>query len=218
MADFHCRMVSGSSIISSTMLILSSLLCVKPKKDIWGCTIFWSNETCMFPTVCGVCNETGDWEKLLKKLSSYFIILGNKMAKPLARNPLCCAVLIITFLSVARWCILRILPVWFSKWSKTNSTFTLFFVWRELSPWHLHVNLSSRCYYTYTNQHCISISKKIEQNQTHIYIQTYVSRKSTRRLFKHQKSCSVTKHIIPLIKLTHYTWVVLPKDTNPQTP
>lgn len=35
--------------------------------------------------------------------------------------------------------------------------------------------------------------------------------------FKSQ--CSVTKHIIPLIKLTLlYTWVVLPKDTRASTP
>lgn len=113
---------------------------------------------------------------------------------------MCCAVM---FVFVTIWCILKIFPVRFSH-CQEQLLFYPVLLWRELSLRHLHLNLCSHCYYTYTNQHCISISNKIELNQTHIYIQTYVFR---------QSACSVTKHIIPLIKLTYYTWVVLPKDT-----
>lgn len=67
-------------------------------------------------------------------------------------------------------------------------------------------------YLTYTNQHCTSISKrKQNKNQTHIYIQKYVFREEEKKInmetFQNFKSqCSVTKHIIPLIKLTYYTY------------
>lgn len=60
-----------------------------------------------------------------------------------------------------------------------------------------------------TNQHRISIStKQYILNQIHFDIQEVcIQRKSTRRLFKNFKSqSSVTKHIMPLIKLTFYTY------------
>lgn len=63
--------------------------------------------------------------------------------------------------------------------------------------------------------------KKQYRTKSNPYLHTEVciQRKSTWRLFKNFKSqCSVTKHIIPLIKLTYYTWVVLPKDTRSSTP
>lgn len=63
------------------------------------------------------------------------------------------------------------------------------------------------------------LKNNIELNQTHIYIpEVCIQRKSTWRLFKNFKSqCSVTKHIIPLIKLTYYTyeWYCL-KTLDPQ--
>lgn len=65
-----------------------------------------------------------------------------------------------------------------------------------------------RLYYTYTNQHRISISKKIEQNQkpTSTYRSVCIQKNQHGDFSNFKSQCSVTKHIIPLIKLTYYTY------------
>lgn len=102
---------------------------------------------------------------------------------------------------------------------KSNSSFTLF----------LCGGNSPRGTYLFTKPPAVLnihkstlhlyLKNNIELNQNpYLHTEVCIQRKSTWRLFKNFKSqCSVTKHIIPLIKLTYYTyeWYCL-KTLEPQ--
>lgn len=85
--------------------------------------------------------------------------------------------------------------------------------WRQPSLWHLHVHQTSHCIkHTQINTASLSLTKQNKIKPISTYKSMY-SEKINMETFQNFKSqCSVTKHIIPLIKLTYYTWVVLPKD------
>lgn len=85
-------------------------------------------------------------------------------------------------------------------------------------PVALTCSLNLPLYYTYTNQHCISISNKTNKTKPISTYGSMFSEKINMETFQNFKSqCSVTKHIIPLIKLTYYTykWCCL-KTLKPQ--
>lgn len=92
--------------------------------------------------------------------------------------------------------------------------------WREPSLWHLHVHWTSYCIiHTQINTPSLSLTKQTKPNP---YPHTQLCFQSTEKInmetFQNFKSqCSVTKHIIPLIKLTYYTyeWCCL-KTLKPQ--
>lgn len=109
-------------------------------------------------------------------------------------------------------------PREFSCWvfKPPNSSFYPVHVWREFSPWHLHIHRTSHCIQTYTSQHCSLYLEEL--NQTHVYIRKYVFRNkiNTETLKEGEKKSvfSNQAHQAPRQTDILYIQMVLPNDTR----
>lgn len=80
-------------------------------------------------------------------------------------------------------------------------------MWRELFPWHLHVRQTSTVLYIHkSTPHLYLKENRTKSKPTSTYRSVCIQKNQHGDFSNFKSQCSVTKHIIPLIKLTYYTY------------